>query len=521
MPVLRRGLRAEGRLRVEVDPARRPARADTEPMSSGRQLYFRLLRRVRPYWRGFAFAIGAMVVLAATEPALPALLERVVASFESHDVSDIPLLAIALVGLFMIRGIASYSSAVALASVASKLVRDLRAAMFDKLLSMPMGDYDRQTSGRLVSKVTFDAAQVTEASTHVVTIMVRDSLAIVGLLGWMFYIDGQLTLVAFITAPAVIIIVRYFSSRLRRASRGIQDTMGEVTHVAEEAIAGAKVIRAFGAQSYERARLLDVINRARRLQVKFASAATGNAPLAQFITSIALALIIYIAAGRFSEGAITLSSFVSFFTAMAMLFSPLKRIIGVNAHLQRGLAAAESVFGLIDEPSEPDPGTRTLDRATGQISFESVSFSYDNDRASALDCVSLEIGAGETIALVGASGSGKTTLANLIPRFYQPTAGVLRIDGVDAQELSLQSLRNQIALVSQEVVLFNDTAAANIAYGHLERYSRDAIEQAARAAHAWDFITELAEGLDAQVGEKGLRLSGGQRQRASPSPARS
>ena len=451
---------------------------------SGRAIYFRLLRQVAPYWRGFALAVGAMVVLAATEPAMPALLEQVVSRFERNDVSAIPLLALAVVGLFMIRGIATYGSAIALASVASKLVRDLRAAMFNKLLAMPIGEYDRQASGRLVSKLTYDAAQVTEAATQAVTIVVRDSLAIIGLLAWMLYIDWQLTLIAFVTAPVVVIIVRYFSQRLRRASRGIQDTMGEVTHVAEEAVTGAKVIRSFGAQDHERNRMLEVVNRARRLQVKFASAAAGNAPLAQFITSIALAIIIYIAAQRFSDGAITLSSFVSFFTAMAMLFSPLKRIIGVNAHLQRGIAAAQSVFELIDRDSECNRGTGVLARASGRLQFEGVSFQYGGGRAAALDGIDLEVPAGQTLALVGPSGSGKTTFANLIPRFYEPSAGRILLDGVDIASLSLESLREQLALVGQDVVLFNDTVAANIAYGRASHYSQREIVAAAEAGSA-------------------------------------
>ena len=289
--------------------------------------------------------------------------------------------------------------------------------------------------------------------------------------------------------------------------------MGEVTHVAEEAVAGAKVIRAFGAQDYERRRMGDVIDRSRRLQVKFASAATANAPLAQFITSIALAVIIYIAAERFTEGAITLSSFVSFFTAMAMLFSPLKRLIGVNSHLQRGLAAAGSVFELVDRGSEVDTGTREIGRARGELRFEQISFAYDPEHGAALDDVDLHIEAGETIALVGPSGSGKTTLANLIPRFHQPSAGRILLDDVDINDLTLASLRAQIALVSQEVVLFNDTVAANITYGNPDRYTPEAIEAAARAAHAHEFILALPAGYRTQVGEKGSRLSGGQRQR--------
>ncbi|MCP5149860.1 MAG: lipid A export permease/ATP-binding protein MsbA [Chromatiales bacterium] len=481
--------------------------------SSSRQTYTRLLRQILPYWRAFTVSLVSMVILAATEPALPALLQQVVGGFENKDVSGIPMLAGLLVALFFVRGVSAFGSAQALAHVAGHLVQDLREAMFERLLSVPARFYDARQSGELISKVTYDAAQVSDAGTQVLTVVVRDSLAIVGLLGWMIWLDWQLSLVALAVAPVVVLIVQYFSRRLRRMSSSLQRTMGEVTHVVDEAIAGERVVRTFGAQAYEKRRFRDVATRARRFQVKFSAAAAGNAPIAQFVTALALAAILVIAAHRYTEGAITLAGFVSFFTAMGMLFSPLKRLTGITGKLQRGIAAAESIFDLIDQPAEPDNGTVTLERARGRLAFENVSFSYPTGNAPALAGIDLVVQPGETIALVGPSGSGKSTLAGLIARFYEPSDGRILIDGIDLRDATLTSLRAQLALVSQDIVLFDDTVAANIAYGRLAEYSRDQIADAARAAHAMDFILKLPDGLESAVGEGGSRLSGGQRQR--------
>ena len=480
---------------------------------SARQLYLRLLRHVVPYWRIFGLSLIAMVVLAATEPAIPALLQKVVSGFENRDISAVPLMAGLFVALFAIRGAAAFGSSVALAAVAGRLVLDLRSAMFDKLTSLPTRFYDQHNTGTLASKMTFDATQVMEASTHVVTVLVRDTLAIGGLFAWMLYLNWQLTLVAVAAAPIVVCVVLYFSRRLRRMSQRLQETMGEVTHVSLEVVEGQKVIRTFGAQSHERKRFVDTVNRARRFQVKFAAAAAGNAPIAQLVTAVALAAILMISAEQFEAGNMSLADFVSFFTAMGMLFSPLKRLTSINGRLQKGIAAAGSVFGLIDESSEPDRGTREIERAIGRIALHSVGFRYEEDGPQALHDIDLIIEPGETLALVGPSGSGKSTLVNLIPRFYETSVGAILLDGIDTRELRLDSLRRNIALVSQEVVLFNDSVAANIAYGHDPREHHEAIVRAAGAAYATDFIDGLAAGLDTPIGERGVRLSGGQRQR--------
>ena len=486
----------------------------TQTSLTGRELYLRLLRQVSPYWRMFALAVGAMVVLAATEPAIPMLLKPTLdGGFVEKDLEAVKLMAVLVVVVFLVRGLAAFASSMALAWVGGKVVMDLRQKMFEKLVTLPTAYYDKHASGVLISKVTFDAHQVTEAASQVVLVLVRDSLAVIGLLAWMLYLQWQLSLITFITTPIIILIVRYFSKRLRLMSHRLQDSMGDVTHVLEESIDGHKVVRSFGGQSYERSRFINTIDWVRRYQLKFMAAAAGNAPLASLIVSIALAFILYLAAHLSAVGEITIGGFVSFFTAMGLLFSPVKRLTSVNQYLQRGIAAAASVFDLVDQESEPDRGTRTIDGAEGRVSFENVSFTYGIGHNHALRGITLSIEPGETIALVGHSGSGKTTLANLIPRFYEPDDGAIYLDGIDIRELTLESLRANVALVSQEIVLFNDTVAANIAYGPLAGSSRKAIVEAAAAAHAMEFIDGLPRGLDTQVGQRGVRLSGGQRQR--------
>ncbi|MDX1512193.1 MAG: lipid A export permease/ATP-binding protein MsbA [Gammaproteobacteria bacterium] len=480
----------------------------------GKRIYLRLLHHAIPYWRVFLVAILSMIVLAITEPAIPALLKPTFdSSFVDKDLDTVALMAVLVVVLFLVRGLSSYLSALTLAWVASKVVMDLRTRMFDKLLSLPSNAYDQHTSGSLISKVTFNAAQVTEACTQVVTILVRDSIAVVGLLAWMLYLDWKLTLIALVIAPVIVAVVRYFSKRLRNVSASLQENMGGITHVLQESIEGQKVVRSFGGEEYEKRRFGDAANRVRQLEVKFASAASANAPVAQFVTAIGLSVMLYLAAIQVKDGTLTIGTFVSFFAAMGLVFSPLKRLTGVNGRLQKGIAAAQSIFALIDEESEPDSGTREIRRARGRIEFDNVDFRYGDKRQPALKNVSLAIEPGESVALVGASGSGKTTLVNLILRFYRPDSGRILLDDTPIDDLTLKSLRSQTALVSQDIVLFNGTVAENIAYGPLADRSRDEIIEAARFASALSFIEALPDGLDTEVGENGVRLSGGQRQR--------
>ena len=485
----------------------------TDVSDDSKAIYLRLLRHVLPYWRAFALGTAMMIVLGLTEPAFPAILEMVVSSFEERALDSVPLYAALFLGVFLVRGLSSFLSVFLLESVAARLVLDLRQDMFDRLMRIPAPAYDNVASGSLISKVTFDAQQVTEAATQAVTVLVRDSVAVIGLLGWMLWIDWRLTLIALATAPIVIAVVVYFSRRLRRMSHGLQRTMGDVTHVLQESIEGHKVVKVFSGQAYERQRFTNAADRVRRFQVKFVAAAAATAPIAQMVTAIALAVILLLCAKRFAGGAITISDFVSFFTAMALLFSPLKRLTRVNARIQKGIAAAASVFALIDAPVEADTGSVRIRRAEGRLELDAITFRYQGEGRPVLDSVSITIEPGETVALVGPSGSGKTTIAGLIPRFYDPEKGHVRLDGVDLRDLTLESLRANVALVSQDIVLFDDTVAANIAYGATAGAPPDSITAAAHAAHAMEFIEATPHGLDTLIGERGVKLSGGQRQR--------
>ncbi|MHB8667466.1 MAG: lipid A export permease/ATP-binding protein MsbA [Burkholderiales bacterium] len=482
--------------------------------AKSRDLYLRLLRGVAPYWRMFVLSILAMVVVAATEPVFPAMMKPLLdGSFVNRDPVTIRYIPFALVGLFLVRGVFGFVSDYALSWVANRVVYDLRGEMFGRLVSLPTRYYDNASSGALISKVSYDVTGVTAAATTVLTVMVRDSLTVAGLLGWMFYLDWKLSLITLVIGPLIALVIQAFSSRLRQVSRGAQQAMGDITHVLDEAIECHKVVKVFGGQEYEQRHFGAAIRRMRDFAMRQTVAAGASVPLVQVCAAIAVAVIVYASTRQSGANGVSVGSFVSFMTATLMLLSPLKRLTGVNASLQRGLAAAESVFSFIDEKPEEDHGSRSLQRAQGRIEFDHLSFTYPDATRPALDDIVLDIAPGETVALVGGSGGGKTTLANLIPRFYQPSGGRILLDGIDTQTLTLASLRANIALVSQDVVLFNDTVAANIAYGPLANAGEAAIAAAAKAAHAMEFIGEMPQGLQTMIGENGVRLSGGQRQR--------
>ncbi len=485
----------------------------SEGMNS-RALYARLLRYVRPHWRMFGLSIIGMALSAATEAALPALMKPMLdGTFVTKDPTLINLVPLALIAIFIVRGISSYISVYGISWVGNRLVKDLRSEMFRKLLTLPTKYYDDHATGNLVSKLTFDVTQVASAATSVVTIIVKDSLIILGLVGWLLYLNWKLTLISLTLTPIMAFIVIKFAQRLRRNSREAQKTMGDMTHVLGETVDGQRVVKVFGGQDYEAARFADGTERAFRFNLKQDVASAATSSLVHITAAVAVAIIVYLATQQSLADKTTVGEFVSFILAMMMLLAPLKRLTEVNAQMQRGLSASESVFALVDESSESDTGTVTMGRAKGRLDFEQVQFNYRADGKVALNDITLYAEPGETIALVGASGSGKTTLVNLIPRFYQPTSGAIKLDGKNISALTLASLRANIALVSQDVVLFNDTLAANIAYGSLASTSEADVIRAAEAAHAMEFVRALPEGLQTVIGEKGLRLSGGQRQR--------
>jgi subfamily B ATP-binding cassette protein MsbA len=481
---------------------------------SGLQLYRRLLNYVRPYLGIFAVAVVGMLVVTAGDLVMAYLVMPIVSTFQhpNPDSAALRWIPITLVVVFLLRGVGAYVSDYGMGYTGLRVVFDLRRELIDKLLKLPTSYYDEHASGTVQSKLTFDAHQLASAASGTVATALRGAFAIVGSIAFLMYLNWQLTLLVFVIAPLIAAITRYFSRRLRRLSRDIQTRTGALTHTLEEMIGGHRIVRVFGGEDYERARAVKAANALRHSMSKQAAAGAASTPLAVFLAALGIGFIVWIALLQSQDGSIDLGRFLAYTLALITLLDRLKSLSGINASIQRGLAAAESIFGLLDLEDEPDSGTIALERARAKIEFERVTLRYADGR-EALDNVSLAISPGETVALVGASGSGKTSLVNLVPRFYAPSAGRLFIDGHDVTTLTVRSLRAQIALVSQDVLLFDDTIAANIAYGAMAGASREDIERAAAAAHALDFIRALPQGFDTPVGEQGLRLSGGQRQR--------
>jgi ATP-binding cassette, subfamily B, bacterial MsbA len=483
---------------------------------SSRQLYLRLLSYVRPHGKVFALALLGMFAAAATEPLFPMLMKPLLdGGFAAGAQPLLPpaTFAAALVGIFILRGVFTFTGHYCMAWVANRVVFDLRAAMFERLVRFPTHHYDDQSSAALLSRVAYDVANVSAAATSAITVIVRDTIVIIGLLAWLLYLDWKLTLIALAIAPPVGYFVQLLSRRLRTMARGSQQAMSDMVHVLEETIECHRVVKVFGGQDYEAKRFAHASRVLRGFNMRQRVPEALTTPITHFLAACALAVIVYLALQDSLAARTTVGEFVSFITAMLMLFAPIKHLTEVNAALQRGLAAAESVFGMIDTPVEEDHGTVTLARARGEIAFEGVSFIYPSRTEPALEGIELRVRPSETVALVGPSGGGKTTLVNLLPRFYVPTAGRVTLDGHDLQTLELESLRGNIALVSQDVVLFNDSIYANIAYGRMGGASEKDVIAAAEAAHAMGFIRETPEGLNTLIGENGLRLSGGQRQR--------
>ena len=492
------------------------AKKDPPNPSTSRALYFRLLSYVKPYWRFFLLAIVFMAISASTEPLLPALMKPLLDSgFSGHatGIYNSWLLPFLIVGVFFIRGMFGFFADYALSWVSNKVVLDLRQDMFQRLIQLPTTYFDNQSSGAVMSRIAYDVTGVTSAATGVLTVLIKDSFAVIGLLTWMFYLNWQLSLIALVMVPGIALAVMGFSKRLRSTSRGVQEAMGEIMHVLEESIEAHKVVKIFGGQAYERKRFANASGMQRGQAMRQTVAAAALGPIVQTFAAIALAIIITVAIQQSNAGdKTTVGSFVSFITAMLMLLAPLKRLTDINAPLQRGLAAAESVFSMVDAVPEDDFGTTTLGRVEGNVVFRKIHLRYPDAARDALTDINLSLPKGKTVALVGTSGSGKTSLANLLPRFYHPTSGEILIDGHPIENLTLSSLRSNIALVSQDVVLFNDTVAANIAYG-LDNVTEEKLLAATRAAHALEFIQGMPEGFATMIGENGVKLSGGQRQR--------
>jgi ATP-binding cassette, subfamily B, bacterial MsbA len=485
-------------------------------MNQDRSLYLRLLAYVRPHAKVFGLAVLGMMLAAATEPLFPALIKPLLdGGFAASGGPSWPPLAFAaaIVGIFVLRGLLTFVSSYCLAWVSNRVILDLRSAMFSRLVRLPTRYFDDASSGALLSKVAYDVMGVAHASTTTLTVVLQDSIRVIGLLAYLFYLNWKLTLIAILVGPPMALMVRLLSRRLRSMAREAQRSMGDLAHVLEETIECHRVVKVFGGQDYEKSRFERVNQALRGFNMRQTVPAALTTPITHALASVALAIIVYLALQDTIGSRATVGEFASFILAMLMLLAPLKHLTEINAPLQRGLAAAESVFGLIDTPVEEDRGTVKIGRARGEVRYEGVAFTYPTRSEPALDGIDLHLRPGETVALVGGSGGGKTTLVNLLPRFYSPGAGRITLDGEDLQGLTLESLRANIALVSQDIVLFNDSIFANIAYGRMGGAAEREVVAAAEAAHAMGFIREMPEGLNTLIGENGVKLSGGQRQR--------
>lgn len=477
-------------------------------------IYKRLLSYSLRHWQVLIVGVTGMVAFAGADTTLAWLIKPLMdEGFVNRDPDFIRWIPFALLAIFVWRGIASFTTNYSLQWVGRMIIKRLRAEIFEHYLHLPTAYFDHNTSGSLIAKLTYHVEQVANSVTDAFLSVVKDGLTVIGLLGLMFYLSVKLALLALIGGPVIALVMVYVSKRFRRYSSHIQGSVGDVTHVSEEAIGGHRVIKVFGGHGYEREHFEAVNERNRRLFNKLARTKELSTPVIQFIAAIAIASVVYVATTSQGDEMLTPGTFISFFGALIGIMGPLRRLSNVNASVQRGIAAATNIFQLLEEPLENQGGDLRVERASGGLRFENLSFRYPRGDGLVLQDVELDIKPGQMVAFVGRSGSGKSTLLGLIPRFYDVTGGRILLDGHDIREYALDNLRNQIALVDQNVVLFNDTVARNLAYGNLSGTSREQITEAAKSAYAWDFIKALPKGLDTEIGQHGVLLSGGQRQR--------
>jgi len=420
---------------------------------------------------------------------------------------------LAFVAIFIVRGIAGFATELSLGYIGRSVISSLRREVFEKYLTLPARFFDRHAAGPLLSRMTYNVEMVAESVTSVVTIAIRDVLTVIAAIAVMLYQSATLFVFVAFLFPVIALLVRVLGIAFRRYSGRIQDSVGEVTQVTDEVVRGNWVIKAFGGYDYERRRFEGVDGTNRRQNLKLIRVRSLGVAVTQVIFGVGVAAVIYWASRESAQGELSAGQFISFFSAMMLMLQPVRRITNINATLQRGVAGADSLFRVIDEDDETDSGSIDAEHLRGEVEFRDVVFSYSERDDEVLKGISVRVPAGDTLAIVGQSGSGKTTLASLLPRFYDLTSGDILIDGVSIRDYTLTSLRANISLVSQDVVLFNDTIANNLAYGQLGSRSRDEIEQAAEAAHVMDFASRMPDGLDTMVGDRGVLLSGGQRQR--------
>jgi subfamily B ATP-binding cassette protein MsbA len=473
----------------------------------------RILSLLSPYKSRLLLVLVAMSITAATEPAVAAMMKLLLdKGFSEARSFSLWLVPLFVVGVFVIRGLSTFTTTYLMSAISGRLISTLRQQMFRRLLDVPLDFYRDNSTGKIINAMMLEVNQVLDLIRSVMIVVIRDSLTVIGLLSFLFWLNWKLTLVIIVLGPVIAFVVRITAKRLKQLIIQNQTLNAELTQTIEETTRAQQVIKIFGGQQYEAKRFEQRSERLRGFMLRVASTSATTEPITQFINSLSVSVIIMIALAQAGDGNMTVGGFASFITAMLMTLTPLKHLAAVNGPLQRGLAAGSTVFGIIDSAPERETGVVLHERASGKLDFEHVSFSYPNQKQAALSDFSLSIAPGETIALVGMSGGGKTTLVNLVPEFFVPTGGRILLDGQPISDIALASLRAQMAMVSQHVVLFDDTVAANIAYGD-PNPNRQKIEEAARAAHLADVIVNLPEAYETLIGDNGMRLSGGQRQR--------
>jgi len=473
----------------------------------------RILSLLSPYKSRLLLVLVAMSITAATEPAVAAMMKLLLdKGFSEARNFSLWLVPLFVVGVFVIRGLSTFTTTYLMSAISGRLISTLRQQMFRRLLDVPLDFYRDNSTGKIINAMMLEVNQVLDLIRSVMIVVIRDSLTVIGLLSYLFWLNWKLTLVIIVLGPVIAFVIRITAQRLKRLIVQNQTLNAELTQTIEETTRAQHVIKIFGGQQYESRRFEQRSERLRGFMLRVASTSATTEPITQFINSLSVSVIIMIALAQAGDGNMTVGGFASFITAMLMTLTPLKHLAAVNGPLQRGLAAGSTVFGIIDSAPERETGVVLHERASGKLDFEHVGFSYPNQKQAALSDISLNIAPGETIALVGMSGGGKTTLVNLVPEFFAPTEGRILLDGQPISDIALTSLRAQMAMVSQHVVLFDDTVAANIAYGDPQP-NRQKIEEAARAAHLSDVIDNLPEAYETMIGDNGMRLSGGQRQR--------
>ncbi|STO93659.1 fused lipid transporter subunits of ABC superfamily: membrane component/ATP-binding component [Haemophilus pittmaniae] len=479
------------------------------------QTFKRLWPMISPYKAGLVASGLALVFNALADSGLIYLLKPLLdEGFGKAEHGFLKLMAFVVVGMIFLRGLTNFVSTYCLAWVSGKVVMTMRRRLFKHLMFMPVSFFDINSSGKLLSRITYDSEMIASSASGSLITIVREGAYIISLLAVMFYTSWELTLVLFVIGPIIAVLVRSVSKIFRRLSKNMQDSMGELTSTTEQMLKGHKVVLSFGGQLVEEERFNHVSNDMRRKSMKMMTADAISDPIVQIIASLALAAVLYLATTPLiADDHLTAGSFTVVFSSMLAMMRPLKSLTNVNAQFQRGMAACQTLFGILDLQTEKDEGTYKAEPAKGEVTFKNVSFAYQGKDELALKDISFTIPAGKTVALVGRSGSGKSTIANLVTRFYDVNEGEILLDGVNIQDYRLSNLRENCSVVSQQVHLFNDTIANNIAYAATDKYSREEIVEAARAAYALEFIEKLPQGFDTVIGENGASLSGGQRQR--------